>query len=252
MASTRRTAARERTTQQTRDVTRALTGYRKKRDFALSPEPNGSASASGGRAGGRLFCVQKHLASHLHYDVRLEHCGVLLSWAVPKGPSLDPAVKRLAMQVEDHPVAYGAFEGVIPRGYGAGIVVMWDTGVWQPVVDDVDAALARGNLPFVVLGRKLAGAWSLIRAGRVGPAAWLLIKQRDEWATRRDVTRNAPGSVVSEGDFAEVLARAVNDPWPQHPPVVGGATGALFRQVITAARTLRSSAASSIPARSRR
>src|SRR5882762_5404370 len=134
----------------------ALEEYKRKRDFKKTPEPEGKVAAQRTE---RFFCVQKHLASHLHYDFRLEHDGVLLSWAVPKGPSLDPRTKRLAMQVEDHPVAYGTFEGVIPRGYGAGIVMLWDRGLWQPLVDDVGRALRQGSLHFLVLGEKLKGGW---------------------------------------------------------------------------------------------
>jgi bifunctional non-homologous end joining protein LigD len=140
----------------------ALEDYRRKRDFTKSPEPSGDPKARA-RGGARFFCVQKHLASHLHYDFRLEHDGVLLSWAVPKGPSLDPSVKRLAMHVEDHPIEYGTFEGVIPEGYGAGIVMLWDTGTWEPESEDVSAALRKGDLKLRLNGVKLKGSWALVR-----------------------------------------------------------------------------------------
>jgi DNA ligase D-like protein (predicted 3'-phosphoesterase) len=124
----------------------ALEEYKRKRDFKKTPEPSGDEPAARAKSGELFFCVQKHLASHLHYDFRLEWKGVLLSWAVPKGPSLNPADKRLAMQTEDHPFDYGMFEGVIPEGYGAGIVMLWDYGTWEPESEDVDAALRKGDL----------------------------------------------------------------------------------------------------------
>src|SRR5262247_739668 len=142
-----------------------LTEYKKKRDFTRSPEPAGDEEKTRKSREGkpRFFCVQKHLASSLHYDFRLEHNGVLLSWAVPKGPSLDPKVKRLAMHVEDHPIEYGTFEGVIPEGYGAGLVMLWDRGKWTPQTDDVNAALKKGDLKFTLDGFKLKGSWVLVR-----------------------------------------------------------------------------------------
>ncbi len=141
----------------------ALEEYRRKRDFKKTPEPAPKVARKKTRE--LFFCVQKHLASHLHYDFRLEHDGVLLSWAVPKGPSLDPKTKRLAMKVEDHPLEYGEFEGVIPEGYGAGIVMLWDRGTWTPEVDDIDAALKKGDLKFTLNGYKLKGSWVLVRTG---------------------------------------------------------------------------------------
>src|SRR5258706_13868515 len=147
----------------------ALEEYRKKRDFSKTPEPAGKVAARAAKE--RFLCVQKPPASHLHYDFRLEHNGVLLSWAVPKGPSLDPKVKRLAMHVEDHPLDYGEFEGVIPEGYGAGIVMLWDRGTWTPQVDDGDAALRKGDLKFTLDGYKLKGSWVLVRTSGRYPGA---------------------------------------------------------------------------------
>jgi bifunctional non-homologous end joining protein LigD len=223
-----------------------LKTYREKRDFENSPEPSGATPARATKASRRraspqrpTFCVQKHLASQLHYDFRLEHAGVLLSWAVPKGPSLRPGDKRLAMRVEDHPLDYGDFEGVIPEGYGAGIVMVWDRGTWEPEVDDIDAALERGDLKFTLHGVKLKGSWVLVRTGGRGgnasPGAsrsWLLIKHRDDWAGDVDVTEVAPDSVKSFGDFADILAADVPAVWQSHRPAKGGAAGKMLQDVI--------------------
>src|SRR5215208_4984657 len=177
----------------------SLKEYHAKRSFESTPEPKGNVSKDSRRSSkkkGPMFCVQKHLASHLHYDFRLEHNGVLLSWAVPKGPSLNPKDKRLAMRVEDHPFDYGDFEGVIPSGYGAGIVMLWDRGTWEPEpgFEDVDAALKEGELKLRLSGTKLKGSWVLVRTGggKWGrrssdgdggeSRSWLLIKHRDQWA----------------------------------------------------------------------
>lgn len=156
-----------------------LAAYRRKRDFTRTPEPRGGAKSSQGW----LFVVQKHAASRLHYDFRLELDGVLKSWAVPKGPSLDPGERRLAVQVEDHPIEYGAFEGTIPKGqYGAGTVQIWDRGTWAPVGDPHEG-LRRGHLVFDLNGGKLTGRWVLIRirgrADKSGGKNWLLIKEHD-------------------------------------------------------------------------
>ncbi|HEY6362115.1 MAG TPA: DNA polymerase ligase N-terminal domain-containing protein [Vicinamibacterales bacterium] len=224
----------------------ALEKYRQKRDFTKSPEPSGGTprTSPSGRTP-RFFCVQKHLASHLHYDFRLEHKGVLLSWAIPKGPALDPAVKRLAMHVEDHPIEYGEFEGVIPSGYGAGIVMLWDVGVWTPEVDDVDGALKKGDLKFTLDGYKLKGSWVLVRtkgkwAGG-GDRSWLLIKHRDDWAGDVDIAGFAPLSVKSKGDFADILAEGDPDVWHSNRPAKGGETGAMFEKIIARALDMRAS-----------
>src|SRR5689334_18800685 len=223
-----------------------LDEYKRKRDFSKTPEPAGKVAARKGRE--RFFCVQKHLASHLHYDFRLEHNGVLLSWAVPKGPSLDPKTKRLAMHVEDHPVDYGNFEGVIPEGYGAGIVMLWDRGTWTPETDDVDAALKKGDLKFTLDGYKLKGSWVLVRTGgryagsRGGDPnrTWLLIKHRDEWAGDLDIAEFAPRSVKSDADFPEILAADNPDVWKTTRPAGGGETGALLRDIIEKAAKIKS------------
>jgi DNA ligase D-like protein (predicted 3'-phosphoesterase) len=227
----------------------ALEKYKAKRDFSKTPEPAGSkvAKSPTGRKP-RFFCVQKHLASHLHYDFRLEHDGVLLSWAVPKGPSIDPATKRLAMHVEDHPVEYGDFEGVIPSGYGAGIVMLWDRGTWTPDTDDVDASLAKGDLKFTLNGYKLKGSWVLVRTkGGYGGApadgkSWLLIKHRDEWSSGElDIAEFAPLSVKSETDFAEILSQENPDIWRSNRPAETGETAALFKRIVEQALTMRAS-----------
>jgi bifunctional non-homologous end joining protein LigD len=224
----------------------ALDEYRRKRDFTTSPEPAGAAnrrSPEGREA--RFFCVQKHLASHLHYDFRLEHNGVLLSWAVPKGPSIDPSVKRLAMHVEDHPLEYGEFEGVIPSGYGAGIVMLWDVGTWTPEVEDVEAALKKGDLKFTLEGYKLKGSWVLVRTKGArwssggADRSWLLIKHRDQWSGAIDIAEFAPRSVKSEGDFAEILAEGNPDIWRSNRPAQGGDTGALFERIVARALEMR-------------
>jgi bifunctional non-homologous end joining protein LigD len=216
----------------------ALDAYRAKRDFTKSPEPPGKPAAAP-RRGARFFCVQKHLASHLHYDFRIEHEGVLLSWAVPKGPSLDPTVKRLAMHVEDHPIEYGAFEGVIPSGYGAGIVMLWDQGTWEPEVADVDAALKKGDLKMRLHGVKLKGSWVLVRTRGAGGRGWLLIKHRDEWAGPIDIAEFAPVSVKSNGDFADILAQENPEVWLSHRPAQGGDAGAMFARIIERALAIK-------------
>lgn len=236
-----------------------LEKYKQKRNFTSSPEPSGDVKLAAERAKqkpehGLFFCVQKHLASHLHYDFRLEYKGVLLSWAVPKGPSLDPKTKRLAMHVEDHPIEYGTFEGVIPSGYGAGIVMLWDQGTWNPESPDVDAALKKGDLKFTLDGYKLKGSWVLVRTGgRYGSGdgrSWLLIKHKDEWAGELDITEFAPLSVKSSGDFEDILAADNPDIWESHRPAEGGEAGAMLRKIIERAAALKAGNASSSAAKS--
>jgi bifunctional non-homologous end joining protein LigD len=237
-----------------------LEKYKQKRNFTSTPEPAGDPKLAAERAKkaepakGLFFCVQKHLASHLHYDFRLEWKGVLLSWAVPKGPSLDPKTKRLAMHVEDHPIEYGTFEGVIPSGYGAGIVMLWDQGTWRPEVDDVDAALKKGDLKFTLDGYKLKGSWVLVRTGgrwgsRSGAGdarSWLLIKHRDDWAGDVDITEFAPKSVKSDGDFEDILAADRPDVWESNRPAEGGQAGAMLAEIIERATRLKAGKPASV------
>lgn len=193
-----------------------LAEYNRKRHFGVTPEPPGRQAR---RDPGRplQFVVQKHRAGHLHYDFRLEHRGVMLSWAIPKGPSLDPSVKRLGMETEPHPIDYNQFEGVIPEGeYGGGTVMIWDTGAWAPAVDDrlgdeadVDRQLAKGDLKFVLLGEKLAGSWVLVRTRL---RQWLLIKHRDAYVSTDDITLTKPRSVVSGRTMAQIAQAAGASP----------------------------------------
>jgi len=216
-----------------------LKEYKAKRNFSKTPEPSGDKKPPEHKE--PFFCVQKHLASHLHYDFRLEHNGVLLSWAIPKGPSLRPGDKRLAMKVEDHPVDYGEFEGVIPEGYGAGIVMLWDKGTWKPQVDDVGAALAKGDFKFELNGYKLKGSWVLVRIGGRGGdgRTWLLIKHRDQWAGDVDVVDSFPKSVKSDGDFADILAEETPKIWESHRPAQGGVSGKMFEEIIEKAARIK-------------
>jgi bifunctional non-homologous end joining protein LigD len=186
----------------------SLGTYREKRNFRRTAEPAGDSQLKREKPGRLAYVIQKHRASQLHYDFRLEFSGVLLSWAVPKGPSLDPSVKRLAMQVEDHPVEYAAFEGVIPEGeYGGGTVMVWDTGTWSAESEDVAEALRKGDLKFEIHGKKLRGSWVLVRTRGYGSKAdrsWLLIKHRDRFASRKDITAEQPRSAVSHRLLAEI------------------------------------------------
>jgi len=187
--------------------------YRGKRDFSSTPEPSGRAE--GGGAG--LFVVQKHASRALHYDFRLEWQGALKSWAVPKGPSLDPEEKRLAVQVEDHPLEYAGFEGVIPKGeYGGGVVIVWDRGFWVPESDPA-GGLEKGHLKFALCGRKLRGRWALVKLKEKEKESakeqWLLIKERDEEAaTGKDILAELPESVIS-GRALEETAELPEGRW---------------------------------------
>ena len=210
-------------------VDRQLARYQEMRDFEVTAEPSGKAPAKAAKKSSAKpkqqalpFVIQKHAATRLHYDFRLGWNGVLKSWAVTKGPSYVTADKRLAVEVEDHPMEYGGFEGVIPKGqYGGGTVMVWDQGTWEPqaISADVDAALKAGSLKFVLHGEKMKGKWALIRMG--GKAAnekkpaWLLIKEHDDFERSSDepaVTEAEPDSVVTGRDL-EQIAHSEDHVW---------------------------------------
>jgi bifunctional non-homologous end joining protein LigD len=207
-------ATRTRNAKKAGTKSKALAEYREKRDFDKTAEPAGKVAAPQSRR--QLhFVVQKHAASHLHFDFRLELDGVMKSWAVPKGPSYDPAVRRLAMEVEDHPIEYNTFEGTIPKGqYGGGTVMLWDRGTYEPESGGAEDALRegyeRGDLKFVLHGKRLQGGWVLVRMRREegGRAQWLLIKHRDETADAAyDVTAEVTTSVTSGRTMEEIAGR---------------------------------------------
>ena len=228
----------------------SLALYKKKRNFALTPEP-----AEGGAPGAeaRQYVIQKHWASRLHYDLRLELDGTMRSWAVPKGPSLDPRDKRLAVQVEDHPISYNDFEGQIPAGqYGGGRVIIWDRGSWSPTPGhDAQAGLAAGNFKFMLHGAKLQGGWALVRLkdSTPGKANWLLIKEKDAFArpaSEFSVTEALPDSVGTADRHAEpeaILADTLrqirarkahsNDSDKKQPPALAGQARAAIKTKAT-------------------
>jgi bifunctional non-homologous end joining protein LigD len=202
-----------------RGSTGQLEEYRRKRDFSRTAEPRGGKA----RAAKKLaYVIQKHAARNLHYDLRLELDGVMRSWAVPKGPSLDPSVKRLAMQVEDHPIEYNTFEGTIPKGeYGGGTVMIWDRGSYEYGGDDPDPieglrrGYEKGDFKFVLHGKRLRGSWVLVRTRRGDPSKpqWLLIKHRDEFAdTGTDVTEEYQTSAAT-GRTMEAIREGKGRVW---------------------------------------
>jgi bifunctional non-homologous end joining protein LigD len=237
----------------------ALEEYRRKRRFEQTPEPAPELDA---REGNR-FVVQKHKASHLHYDFRLEMEGVLKSWAVPKGPSLNPNDKRLAMMVEDHPVSYLLFEGVIPPGnYGAGSVMVWDTGSWEPL-GDASAMLAKGDLKFRLRGQKLNGEFVLahMRSRRPGTKGneWLLIKKRDAAANENFEPDQLEYSVLTHRSLSEIAGDENSAEWQSNRPqaasqknswLSGSLPPASKKVKSTASTKSRSRAAASAPAKS--
>ena len=219
-----------------------LTTYRKKRNFKESPEP------TGGKPGkDKLrFVVQKHHASRLHYDFRLELDGVLKSWAVPKGPSLDPEVKRLAMMVEDHPYDYRNFEGIIPSGYGAGTVIVWDEGTYEPYDGEgkskrdqeklLRKQMSTGKLKFELYGKKLKGLFALVKAKQGEENAWLLMKVTDQYVSDQDILEKDK-SVVSKKTLEQVK-KTSTDYWESKPPKKKNNAAPSKKKTLTATKTI--------------
>src|SRR5581483_2133499 len=196
----------------------SLSQYQQKRKFTKTPEPSGLEPLV--RKNGPLtFVIQKHAATSLHYDFRLELDGVLKSWAVPKGPSLNPDDKRLAVEVEDHPLEYANFEGIIPKGnYGGGTGMVWDRGVYTPVGSDGSRASSekilqqqfnKGHLTFVMLGEKLKGEFALVKSPHMGENAWLLFKAGDEYASKKDILK-ADKSILTHRSMDQIAQQKDN------------------------------------------
>ncbi|HEY4733555.1 MAG TPA: DNA ligase D [Gemmatimonadaceae bacterium] len=235
----------------TRSARAQLAEYRKKRDFSRTREPSGEKEVAPARAGRLRFVIQKHAASHLHFDLRLELDGVMKSWAVPKGPSLDPSVKRLAMQVEDHPIDYNTFEGTIPQGeYGGGTVMLWDRGTYSSDAatsddDEEDVlreGLRRGDLKITFHGERLHGSFALVRMkfSRDGSSSakpqWLLIKHRDEFATEDDVVAENMTS-VDTGRTMDEIATGKSRTWHSNREPKAKKTSSQHRAVVTRSKT---------------
>ena len=213
-----------------------LTEYRRKRDFGRTAEPEGGGGTERATPADRLdFVIQKHAATRLHYDLRLELDGVMKSWAVPKGPSADPSIKRLAMQVEDHPMEYNTFEGTIPKGeYGGGTVMLWDRGWYEPEKgggeDGVREGLRKGDLKVVFHGKRMKGSWVLVRTrgwgggsgGSSDKPSWLLIKHRDEYVEAGDeLTERNLTSIVTKRTMEQIGGEVKKKVWHSNRPAEG-------------------------------
>ncbi len=205
-------ATRKRGKRAARGSSSPLAEYKSKRDFAKTREPEGRVAGSRGTKKKLHFVIQKHAASHLHFDFRLELDGVMKSWAVPKGPSYDPKVRRLAMQVEDHPIEYNTFEGTIPEGeYGGGTVMLWDRGTYEAEngggLEALRDGYERGDLKILMHGKRMEGGWVLVRmrTDDRGRSQWLLIKHRDEFADPDyDVVGDETTSVTTGRSMEEI------------------------------------------------